>query len=284
MDLFRNRGELAPALLRICAGIAIEHDRAELGSIDLSQVVSTEYRADSVVVLRDLEQRVVGGVIVEIQLRVDRDKERTWPVYVAALRASLGCPVTLLVLTPHDDVGRWARTPIALGHPGFCLVPVVMTFGDLPRITDPATASRLPELAVLSALGHPETEVAAAAIAAISPLPEDRARLYLDIILAALSPSARRALEAHMQGYIYQSEFARRYYSQGLEEGLERGLRSAVCALVRAKLQHLSAEHELAIAALHDEGVLTALIAALAEARTPIEVQAALDHAARTTG
>src|SRR5512140_1359849 len=49
VELFRNCGELAPELLRTCAGIKLDHDHVEPGSIDLSQVASTEYRADSVV-------------------------------------------------------------------------------------------------------------------------------------------------------------------------------------------------------------------------------------------
>jgi len=43
VDLFRECGPLAPELLGRCAGIAIEHSRVEHRSIDLSQVVSTDY-------------------------------------------------------------------------------------------------------------------------------------------------------------------------------------------------------------------------------------------------
>lgn len=45
VDLFRENGQLAAELLRTCAGMAIDHDRVERGSIDLSQVAPTEYRA-----------------------------------------------------------------------------------------------------------------------------------------------------------------------------------------------------------------------------------------------
>ena len=118
VELFRNCGELAPELLRRCAEIVIEHDRVTLGSIDLSQVASTEYRADAVVELRGLDDTVVAAVIVEVQLSTDADKPYTWPLYITALRAKLTCPVTLLVITTEDSVARWAKKPIALGHPG----------------------------------------------------------------------------------------------------------------------------------------------------------------------
>lgn len=283
VELFRARGELAPALLRR-ADIAFDHDHVEQGSIDLSQVVSTEYRADCVVMLRDRAGAAVAGVTVEVQLRPDRDKERTWPVYVAALRARLDCPVVLLVLTPDPGVARWARGPFRTGHPGFDLRPVVIGFDDLPRITDPAQVDGLPELAVLSALANPDLEVVDAAIAAISDLPEDRFRLYLDVILARLPPWLRQILEDRMQGYVYQSDFARKYYSQGLEEGREQGLeegrgaglRSAVLALLRAKLDAITADDEAAIAAVDDERRLTELIGALGLATSTAAVRAAL--------
>jgi len=280
VELFRNCGELAPELLRTCAGITLDHDHVEPGSIDLSQVVSTEYRADSVVELRARDGAVVAAVIVEVQLRSDADKPYTWPVYVTALRAELRCPVILLVVTPKRPVARWARHPIEIGHPGFCLLPVVLSFQDLPRISDRAYAQQLPELAVLSAMAHPTLEVASTAVEAISVLPEDQNRLYLDVILATLPDAIRQILEARMQGYKYQSEFARRYYNQGRTEGRtkgrEEGLRSAVLALARTKLETVTADDEAAIKALHDKRALTELVGALGQARSAAKARAAL--------
>jgi hypothetical protein len=96
VELFRQRGELAPALLQACAKLDVPHDHVELTSIDLSQVVPTEYRADAVIELRG---RGRAPVIVEVQLDRDKDKPYTWPVYVTALRAKLRAQVTLLVIT-----------------------------------------------------------------------------------------------------------------------------------------------------------------------------------------
>jgi hypothetical protein len=53
---------------------------------------------------------------------------------------------------------------------------------------------------------------------------DERARFYLDLILARLNERVRRALEAMtMQKYEYQSEFAKKYYGQGKAEGEARG-------------------------------------------------------------
>jgi hypothetical protein len=127
---------------------------------------STEYRADSVHVLHGHDGGAITAIIVEVQLDQDDDKLRTWPVYVAALRAQLRCPEMLLVITRDAAITRWARRPIELGHPGFQLTPLVVDYADVPRITDLETASQLPQLAVLSVLAHPELEAAEIAVAA----------------------------------------------------------------------------------------------------------------------
>ena len=265
-------------------GIVPGGAHAEMGSIDLSQVVPTEYRADVVTVFRDQEV-ARAAAIIEVQLQYDPDKRRSWPVYIAALRAALDCPVYLLVIAPDPSVARRVCAPIELGHPGFALTPLAIGFADLPRIIDADVAHRLPELAVLSTLAHPEFEVARTAIGAIRDLPEDRVRLYLDLIMAAVPDVVRRSLEALiMKGYEYQSEFARKYYGQGVEAGLSKGvevgrvegLRDAVLELARARLADLSSDETAAVRALCDETTLHALIGALARATTAEEARALL--------
>ncbi|HUC00404.1 MAG TPA: hypothetical protein VMS11_11310 [Solirubrobacterales bacterium] len=287
VDLFREDGRLAVELLRRCAGISVEHTRVEHRSIDLSQVAPTEYRADDVLVLFRRDSSATTAVIVEVQLDEDDDKLRTWPVYVAALRARLRCPAMLLVITRDPATARWARRPIELGHPGFQLTPLVVDYADVPRITDLETASHLPQLAVLSVLAHPALKAAEMAIEAISQLPEDLLRLYTDVILKALPAELRRILEARMiKGYQYQSDFARKYYGQGLEEGREEGrqegrerLQAAVVALARTKLKTVSDDDLARIAAITDLRVLTELVTSLGQAHSAHKARAALDRA-----
>jgi hypothetical protein len=105
-------------LLRRCAGISVEHARVEHRSIDLSQVVPTEYRADDALVLLHRNGSATTAVVVEVQLDEDNDKLRTWPVYISALRARLRCPAMLLVLTRDPATGgRASRSRSAI--PGF---------------------------------------------------------------------------------------------------------------------------------------------------------------------
>jgi hypothetical protein len=280
VDFFRVRGELAPTLLRLCKGIVLDHTGAAQTSIDLSQVASTEYRADAVVVLRDASDAAVAALIVEVQLGIDPDKKRTWPVYVTTLHHKLDCPGLLVVVTPSERVARWASQPIPIGHPGFCLEPIVIELHSVPRVVEPTLLQALPELGVLSTLANPDFDVAIPALSAASGLPEDRAKLYCDVIMAALPLSIREALEAQMQGYVYQSEFARRYVaegrSQGLEEGRLQGLRRAVLACLRLKLPVVSSDDEAVLAATTDEHALDELLHALLRATSESEVRTAL--------
>jgi flagellar biosynthesis/type III secretory pathway protein FliH len=201
----------------------------------------------------------------------------------------------LLVIAPNPRVAAWARRPIELGHPGFRLTPVVLELKDVPWVRDRAAASRLPELAMLSVMAHPELKIAEVAIEAISQLPVDRRQLYLDVILMALPAAIRRILEARMQGYEYQSDFARKYYGQGRKEGRQagrkegrqkgrkegrhEGLRAAVVALARTKLGELSDDDLAAIEAMSDQRLLTELVTLLGQARSARKARAALDRA-----
>jgi hypothetical protein len=277
VDLFRQRPTLAPELLHACAGIRFASATAELGSIDLSQVVPTAYRSDAVTVLRDPAGVAVAAVIVEVQLRVDDDKQQSWLLYVAAARASLGCPATLLVLAPVPEVARWASQAIELGHPGFALRPVVIGYRQIPHILDAARAREAPELAVLSAMAHPELETAEAANAGLADLSEDKQKLYWDMILSCLPEHVRQALEARMKGYVYQSDFARKYYSEGLVEGCEQGLRRAIIALVGARWPGLRDELEDRLRG-QPEARLMQIITELGNVHDETEVRRVIDQ------
>ncbi|HWO19632.1 MAG TPA: hypothetical protein VNO30_12685 [Kofleriaceae bacterium] len=240
VELFRRRPELAPELLRACTTIRLDGATAERGSSDLSQVAPAGYHADALTVLRDSDGTAVAAVIAEVQLHRDDDKRWTWPLYVAAARASHRCPVTLLVLAPDPAVARWGGQPIELGHPGFVLRPVVLGYAEIPRVRDAAAARAAPQLAVLSAIAHPELETAVAALEALEALPEADRKLYWDIILSRLPAHVRQLLEPTMIKIKINTdepmgEFARTFFAQGQESGRGEGLLRAIAALVEAR-------------------------------------------------
>ena len=186
--------------------------------------------AGRTLILLDAEQRPIFGIIVEVQLAPDEDKRFTWPVYAVGLRARKRCPVCVLVFTAYDHVARWAAKPIELGA-GNSFSPLVIGPSAVPAVVDPARAAAEPELAVLSAMAHGNDNdtdsalrIALAAMAASVGLDPARSMLYCDLVLASLSDAARKAfLAMDPAKYEFQSEFARRYLSQGRAEGRTEG-------------------------------------------------------------
>lgn len=225
LRLFENRPTLAAELAREALHANLPpFTEARVDSSNLSDIRPAEYRADLVVLL--LKDRPVQGIVVEVQLTRDEEKEYVWPAYVCNLRNRIRSPVCLLVMTVDESVARWARQPIELGGDSR-FKPWVLSPSAVPRITDEATARRDPELAVLSAVAHgrdADTEkavqIALAAEVALLDLDAERSTLYRDILSEALSEAARRALQTmNPAKYEYRSEFAKRYYGQGLAEG-----------------------------------------------------------------
>ena len=166
-------------------------------------------------------------------------KRLTWPAYVTVSRAIHGCPADLLVVAPDPAVAGWCLEPIEIGVPGFVLRPPVLRSTAVPVVTEPEEAARRPELGVLSAMAHGATgqgaAIAAAVLPAIQGLDDDRARLYYDLVYNSLNRAARQALEAMMKGYEYQSDFAKKYIAQGLDQGRAEEAARNVLAVLRVR-------------------------------------------------
>ena len=230
IEMFRDRPALAADLLSGPLGFTLpEFHKAQLSAGELTDVAPTEYRADAVVTLNAADTPVFA-VVVEVQLRVDARKRRTWPAYVATLHARLGCPALLMVVCPDQAVAAWCAQPIVITDPGLVLTPLVLGPQEVPVITNVDSARRHPELAVLSTLAHggrdDPAEVFEALLAALDTIDHDHANLYTDLVFTVLPAAARVRLEEFMTTatHRYQSEFARRYFSQGEAEGEAKAL------------------------------------------------------------
>src|SRR5262245_11124592 len=241
VDLFKNRPSLAAEILVEVLGVSLPaYTEARIASSDLTEIQPAEYRADVVVLLLHGETPV-RVVIVEVQLAIDHQKRFSWPAYAMVSRAVHRCPAALLVVAPDMAVAEWCAEPIDTGIPGFILRPPVLRRAAVPVVTDLEEAVRRPELGVLSAMAHGETEqgatIASAVLPAIRELDDDRARFYYDLVYNSLNEAARHALEAMMKGYEYQSDFAKKYVAQGRTEGRTEGraegrAEEAACALL----------------------------------------------------
>ncbi|GIE79827.1 hypothetical protein Aph02nite_57770 [Actinoplanes philippinensis] len=225
IDMFRSRPSLAAELLDGPLHDSLPaYDEAHLASADLTDVAPTEYRADAVVTLTRMGE-IVFAVVVEVQRRVDKKKRRSWPVYVTTLHARLGCPVDLLIVCTHQKVADWAAEPITISLSPSAIHPLALGPAQTPVVTDVKSARRVPELAVLSILAHatrsdpiPRFE---AFLSALDVIETERAFLYHDFVLSVLPAAARKLLEDYMTttDYPFQSEFAKRNFADGKQEG-----------------------------------------------------------------
>jgi hypothetical protein len=239
VDLFKNRPSLAAEMLVEVLGLSLPpYSEARITSADLTEIQPAEYRADIVVLLLQ-DGAPVRVVIVEVQLAVDPRKRLSWPAYAMVSRAFHNCPVALLVVAPDPAVAGWCAEPIETGIPGFILRPPVLRRAAVPVVTDPEEAILRPELGVLSAMAHGETEqgatIASAVLPAIRGLDDDRARFYYDLVFNSLNEATRRALEAKMKGYEYQSDFARKYVAEGRAEGRAEEAALAVLTVLQTR-------------------------------------------------
>lgn len=228
IELFRYRPALAAELLSDPLGLKLPTWRqARIDSGELPELAPTERRADAVVTLLDGDTPVLA-VVLEVQLRRDPRKRRSWPAYLATLYARLGCPVVLLVLCPDPATARWCADPIEVGHPDWVLHPLVLGPDRVPVVTDRERAARSPELAVLSAIAHGARReggrVLEALLSALDAVTDEHAMLYHEVVFAALPRAARDHLEALMATTTgryreYTSPFIRKYVGQGRAEG-----------------------------------------------------------------
>lgn len=196
-----------------------------------SNLSPPSYHADLALRVEDGRGRLQELLIGEVQLRRDRRKHISWPLYLTAARAEVGldCPVTLVVVALTPAVARWCAQPIALDRRGSVVRPLVLGPEIIPRVDDVEAARANPELAVLSAVVHAESEaapqIATAALIACRTLDSPHAYLYADMVEARLDPVARRAVEKLMEshGYRLQTAHARKHFAAGEKKGREEG-------------------------------------------------------------
>ncbi|AFU01864.1 hypothetical protein AW168_17015 [Nocardia brasiliensis] len=227
IELLRRRPEFVTELLTDVIDTPLpEFDEARLDSGDLPDIQPTEYRADLVVTLTAATAPVLG-IVIEVQLRHDRDKHWSWPVYLTTLRARLRCTVLLVVLCPNERASNRCRMPITVS-PGFVLVPLVLSPANVPVVTDVHTAETNPDLAILSAIahrGHPDHASILNTVAETMHLLPATGE-YIDLITSALPTGATRhfleMLKMTKTGP-YMSDYFNKMHFKAEAEGRAKG-------------------------------------------------------------
>ena len=228
---------------------AYHHARAQ--AADVRVLVPRTYHADGMVLFCDPADKPVLAAVLEVQLRRDRAKRRTWKLYAAQLEAELDVSAALVVFCPDAAVARWCRRLVESdGLSSLSLRPSIFTPGDVPVVADADLARANPALAVLSAVchgGRAEVDgVFPALLEALRSLGPSKAILYYDVVLAGLPASARTRWEAFMTTAVareYRSELLRELAAQheargealGEARGEARGEGQAVLTVLDAR-------------------------------------------------
>jgi hypothetical protein len=87
-------------------------------------------------------------------------------------------------------------------------------------------------------------------------LDAERARFYGDLVLTSVNEATKKALEAKMKGYEFQSDFAKKYVAQGRNEGRAEEAARAVLTAFRVRRIAISASEQERILATKDPAQL----------------------------
>jgi hypothetical protein len=230
IEVIRNNPGMTADLVRLVTPVPIpsqDRVRVDLGSVDASNIVPDEFKADIVTVIRD---RVTGKplllVVIEPQGRRDKEKRFSWPAYLANLRAAHECDsAVLIVICWQAAEAEKCREAIPMGHPGFVLVPIVIGPGDGRELNGAS-----PWLTVLAgSMGALDLATDAGQRAVLDAIRDTRSSTpvtrTLTAIILGVAPddAARSALEALMMVKEYKNDFFDRAEAQGQAKGEAEG-------------------------------------------------------------
>lgn len=124
---------------------------------------------------------------------------------------------------------------VALGPGGSGFRALVLGPDQVPRAQSGGAA----ELALLSAIAHGRDEPDAIdmAVESIAALPGERAKAYFDLLRYNLGDALDRAMEALMATgeQRWLSDFANKYYGEGIEKGRAAGKAESLLAVLTAR-------------------------------------------------
>ncbi|MEV5573523.1 hypothetical protein AB0L06_26060 [Spirillospora sp. NPDC052269] len=155
-QIFRHDPRLFAEFMDRSAGLAFPKVLAvhELNS-NLNEIRTVEAEADTVLMVETVDGPHI--VVIEAQGRVDKDKLKSWPYYVAYLRNKYDCEVTLIVVCHDRATADWARQEIFTGlanRPSQCTWPIVLAPDNVSPLTSAAEFVRDPMSAAFRVLTH----------------------------------------------------------------------------------------------------------------------------------
>jgi len=237
-ELFKLDPDLAIRLLRL-VGIDLPPDTHLIPAPtnETDRLLSKDLDPDTTLI--DGSAGKPGRVVIlEMQQAKDDDKLRQWPRYAAVKWLRHECPVDLLVICPDEEVAAWYAKPIPTSLRGYTHWPHILMPAQVPALRSPEEVSSDPTMAALAVPYHGRDEaVANAFVAGIASLGAEAGQDYYEIGVRMSSQEVRNALELLVSTKYKEpfSEFGKRHYGQGREEGLIAGERGTVLMVLKAR-------------------------------------------------
>jgi hypothetical protein len=270
--LFRNHPELVYELARR-AGVPLpgDHGRFEKPETEFDDplLIGNTVRAD-LAIIEHVEERPRRGLVLEVQLDVDLNKQWTLVLYRAALRRRYHCPVWVLWFSPDEKTRASIHQSMFEDEPE--LRPQVVTPEMVPIVLDLDVAIDNYPWAVLAACMHANgPDAARCATVAIQALlrvaPEDNGR-YIQLVAASVGETIMQQVREQLPAddQVELTEFERRgstftrAHREGLEQGLQ-GLRAALRTVLEVRGLSVDEQTQERIAACADIEELRVLIA-----------------------
>ncbi|MEX1367451.1 MAG: hypothetical protein AB1Z98_30265 [Nannocystaceae bacterium] len=259
VELLRRSPELLLALLGDqistlgASGLRFEPDEPNLSQL-------AEIDADLVLRVYDSDGTLRCALVIEVQLRIDQAKPRSWHAYQAGTHRRLGCPTYVIVVAVDADVAVWAGGPFSSGQTVFR--PIVIGPQQVPVVVDVDSARGNLNLALLSGLAHrhePEVlEIGQALWHALDqPRREDRDH-YWDVFLHAIGEATRRTMMSLFHNYVPQSEWGKKHYAEGQARGRAQAMAEMLALLLEGRGLSMRSEHHAAVDACTDAEVIGA--------------------------
>jgi hypothetical protein len=247
VKLLTESPQLLVDLVRRCFGFHVPDGLELLPGPETVRVLASERIADGALVVRRHGGGIREAFVLEVQMRLDRDKRKAWATYVVGTWAKLGCPTTLVVVTLSERVARWAAEPVDIGRGRLVLKPLVVGPRQIPTEVSLENARAWPEKLALSvithghrggslSLGRTALKVAQELVAS----GEHRSIVLADLITSFVNEGVRRLVEAEMiiDGEEWFSDVGREYALRCKEaraQGRAEGRAEALSMVLKAR-------------------------------------------------
>lgn len=229
VEIFRQHPELLEELLGARYPLVVPKSKARFVVEEPNFQAIHNLEADLVLTV-EVGDEVLRALVFEVQLAENPRKPPAWVLYQASAHRRYACPSFVVVLALDRAVAKWAAGPFDTGQT--VLRPIVVGPDAIPVVTEPRRAQRNIELAVLSGIAHasqPEGEAVGAAVwHALDRSEGEDNDWYWDILLHSMDDDARRRLVMRLSNYRPQSEWGKRIFAEGRQDGEAAGQRAAL--------------------------------------------------------